>query len=85
MPCTAFLKADGTNVVPTGSEILRQPLSDVVDWFFSLSRYWKGRQAHTRNELIRLRHEVGETISQLAREFGISPQRVFQIVNFKNK
>jgi Mor family transcriptional regulator len=37
----------------------------------------------SRNELIRLRYAAGETISELARAFGISPQRVYQIVNFK--
>jgi hypothetical protein len=69
----------------TGSELLRQPLSDVVEWFFLLARFWRVPQAFSRNELIRMRHAAGEAISALAREFGISPQRVFQIVEFRNK
>jgi hypothetical protein len=39
----------------------------------------------SRNELIRLRYAAGETISELARAFGISSQRVYQIVHFKGK
>ena len=38
-----------------------------------------------RNELIRQRYAVGEGLSELAREFGISPQWVYQIVHFKRK
>lgn len=37
----------------TESELLRQPLSDVVEWFFSLSRFWRVRQTFSRNDLIR--------------------------------
>jgi Mor family transcriptional regulator len=33
----------------------------------------------TRNVLIRRRHVAGESITDLAREYGISPQRVYQI------
>jgi transposase-like protein len=39
----------------------------------------------SRDELIRKRHAAGERISDLAREFGITPQRVHQIVNDKQK
>jgi Mor family transcriptional regulator len=35
--------------------------------------------------LVRERYAQGETISDLAREYGISPQRVFQVVNPKPK
>ena len=38
-----------------------------------------------RDALIRERHAQGETISDLAREYDISPQRVFQIVKLKPK
>jgi Mor family transcriptional regulator len=34
-----------------------------------------------RDARIRERHAAGESISDLAREFGASPQRVWQIVN----
>jgi DNA-binding XRE family transcriptional regulator len=39
----------------------------------------------TRNQLIRRRHAAGESQTTLAREFGISPQRVYQIIHHKNK
>lgn len=48
-----------------------------------LSGFQELRQAFSRDELIRLRHSVGEAMSELAREFGISPQRVYQIVRYK--
>jgi len=38
-----------------------------------------------RNAAIRTRHSAGETISDIAREFGISPQRVSQIVRGQRK
>jgi hypothetical protein len=34
-----------------------------------------------RNLLIQMRHAAGEGLSDLAREYGISPQRAWQIVN----
>ncbi len=38
-----------------------------------------------RNELIRQRYALGEGLSDLAREYGISPQRVYQIVHLRRK
>jgi len=38
-----------------------------------------------RNQQIRERYLAGETISDLAQEFGISPQRVSQIVRGRRK
>jgi helix-turn-helix resolvase-like protein len=38
-----------------------------------------------RDEIIHKRHAAGEGVADLAREFGISPQRVYQIVNFNSK
>jgi Mor family transcriptional regulator len=37
-------------------------------------------QKHTRNAEIRARHRAGESLSTLAAAFGISEQRVYQIV-----
>ncbi|MCB9450250.1 MAG: hypothetical protein H6672_02355 [Anaerolineaceae bacterium] len=34
---------------------------------------------------MRKRYALGEGLSDLAREYGISPQRVYQIVNFRRK
>lgn len=39
----------------------------------------------SRNELIRKRYTLGAGLSDLAREYDISPQRVYQIVNFRQK
>ena len=36
-----------------------------------------------RNRLIRARHAAGEGLSDLAREYEISPQRVWQIVQVR--
>ena len=38
-----------------------------------------------RNAQIRARYANGEALSDLAREFGLSPQRVYQIVHRKRK
>jgi hypothetical protein len=37
-----------------------------------------------RDLLLKARYLAGETLSALAREFGLTPQRVFQIVNSSN-
>ncbi|MFC1959251.1 helix-turn-helix domain-containing protein [Chloroflexota bacterium] len=38
-----------------------------------------------RNQAIRARYKTGESLSDLARLFGLSPQRVYQIVRGKHK
>ena len=38
-----------------------------------------------RDDIIRQRHAAGEGLSALGREFGISPQRVYQIVSRKDE
>jgi ribosome-binding protein aMBF1 (putative translation factor) len=38
-----------------------------------------------RNIIIRARHAAGVSQAELARQFGISYQRVHQIVNYKRK
>jgi hypothetical protein len=37
-----------------------------------------------RNLVLKARYLAGETLSALAREFGLSPQRVFQIISSSN-
>jgi hypothetical protein len=37
----------------------------------------------SRNQVIRVRYSTGEALSDLARVFGITPQRVYQIVHAK--
>jgi hypothetical protein len=39
----------------------------------------------TRNEIIRQRFAAGEGLSDLGREFGLTPQRIHQIVHHKRK
>jgi hypothetical protein len=58
-----------------------------LSWGESLKRMSVWLLEHTglktersRNELIRLRHAAGEKLADLAREYGLSPQRVHQIV-----
>jgi hypothetical protein len=84
MPCTALFKAEPTNIAPTGLDIIRLPLGNIVDWLLTTSGLKRTIQ-RTRDEIIRLRYEAGVRISDLAREFGISPQRVFQIVSHGRK
>ena len=84
MPCTASLKAEGTNLTPTGLELLGRSLTEVVAWLLEVGGFRRTVQ-RSRNQLIRLRYAAGESICELARAFGISPQRVHQIVNFKGK
>jgi hypothetical protein len=69
----------------TGDEIRRQPLAKVIHWFFIFIGFWKSETQLSRNELIRLRAAAGEALSDLARAFEISPQRVYQIVHFKSR
>ncbi|MBN2470416.1 MAG: helix-turn-helix domain-containing protein [Anaerolineae bacterium] len=38
---------------------------------------------HKRNKIIRARYAAGESQAQLARDFGISYQRVYQIIYSK--
>jgi Mor family transcriptional regulator len=38
-----------------------------------------------RNEVIRARYAEGEALSDLASIFDLSPQRIFQIVNYKQR
>ena len=61
MPCTAVLKAEGTNVVPTGLDIIRLPLAEIVEWLLTASGL-KQATHYTRDELIRMRHEAGERL-----------------------
>ena len=42
-------------------------------------------QKHVRNAEIRARHHAGESLSTLAEAFGISEQRVHQIVQGRRK
>lgn len=71
-------------MTPTGLELLGRSLAEVVAWLLEIGGFRRTAQ-RSRNELIRLRYAAGESISDLARAFGISPQRVHQIVSFRGK
>ena len=55
-------------------------MPEIVEWLLLTA----GLKTHggkvRRDELIRKRNAEGESLSQLAHEFGVSPQRVHQIV-----
>ncbi len=42
-------------------------------------------QKHARNAEIRARHRAGESFSTLAEVFGITEQRIWQILNDRRK
>jgi hypothetical protein len=54
-------------------------MGEIVDWFLTAGSL-KCIIDLTRDEIICLRYRAGECLSDLVREFCISPQRVFQIV-----
>ena len=71
-------------MTPTGLELLGRSLTEVVAWLLEVGGFRRTVQ-RSRNELIRLRYAAGESMSELARVFGISPQRVHQIVSYKGR
>jgi hypothetical protein len=70
---------------PTRVKFVPSALSDAVQGILAILYSDLRLDTKTRDEIIRKRHAAGERISDLAREFGITPQRVHQIVNFKRK
>ena len=54
--------------------ILRQLYPSVAKFSFKI-----------RNENIKYRYKAGETLSELARAYSISPQRIWQIIHDKDK
>jgi hypothetical protein len=85
-------KDDGNPVTPTGVGSVPLPFFARAVLRL-LERLYRGRLLPTapisrkhiantdRNTLIRKRYEDGETVSDLARIYAISPQRVWQIVS----
>lgn len=76
-------QVDDRPIALTGIQLIRLPFTQIVQWVLETSGL-KFTITHTRNELLRLRYAAGETISELGRAFGISPQRVNQIIRGKN-
>ena len=68
-----------------GLELLRLSVREITKWLLKAGGLRKPTPPPSRNDLIRERHTAGECLSDLARAFGISPQRAYQIVHFKRK
>jgi hypothetical protein len=66
---------------PVGAKFVPSALEDAVQGILALLYSDFRLVTKTRDEIIRKRHVAGESQSKLAREFGISPQRVHQIVH----
>ena len=68
---------------PVGTTFVPSALRNAVQGI--LARLYSDFHLNTksRDELIRKRRSEGEGLSVLARAFGISPQRVYQIVHYK--
>jgi hypothetical protein len=75
----------GLDTGSTGLELLRRSLSEAVEWLLIFGGLRRTVEQVSRNELLRLRFAAGEALSDLARAFGISPQRAYQIVHFKRR
>lgn len=67
-------------VTLTGLQHRGLSLSHLSQWLLSVGGLKRPTNVISRNDLIRLRHQSGETLSDLANEYSISPQRVYQIV-----
>ena len=70
---------------PVGAMFVPSAISDAVQGILNLLHSDFRLDTQTRNQQIRERYAAGEWFSDLAREFGISQQRVYPIVHFKNK
>lgn len=68
---------------PTGLDIIRLSFSVMVQEYISGIGLRRNKGDYSRNQLILARHSGGEGLSEIALEFGISVQRVHQIVRFK--
>jgi Mor family transcriptional regulator len=80
-----MVKYLGNGAYPVGAMFVPSALSDAVQGILSLLYSGFCLDTQTRNQQIRERYAAGERLSDLAREFGISPQRVYQIVHFRDK
>jgi DNA-binding NarL/FixJ family response regulator len=92
MPCTASLKAEGTNLTPTGVGAAPVPsLNAAIHWLLE-RLYWgillpespvtgKHVSLSERNRQICTRYAGGATLEEIARDLGLSHQRVHQIIH----
>ncbi|MDK3160759.1 helix-turn-helix domain-containing protein [Kamptonema cortianum] len=72
-------------LAPTGLGDTRFSLTALAQWLLKHCGIMRQNIPYNRNERIRQRYATGEALSDLAREYGISPQRVYQIVRNRNR
>lgn len=72
-------------VVLTGYETTGFSLHQVNQWLLKYCGILPYQQPQHRNDIIRFRFASGESLSDLGTIFRLSPQRIFQIVNSKNR
>lgn len=68
-----------------GGELLWLSVPQIIEWFLKIGELRKPPQLPEQNEQIRQRYALGEGLSELARAFSISPQRAWQIINYRRK
>lgn len=86
LPAIEFLHDTGSpNGISTRKSLqVRRLISSIrrtVKFLYPRSLRLSGLTTEQRNWLIRQRFEAGEGLSDLARHYGISPQRVYQIIH----
>jgi Mor family transcriptional regulator len=67
----------------TGVWVKRFSLQQFVKQFLVAIGLRRDGTPLPRNKLIQMRYDAGEGLSDLARAFGLSPQRVYQVVHCK--
>ncbi|MCL4251154.1 MAG: hypothetical protein KJ065_23595 [Anaerolineae bacterium] len=71
---------DDCRMTPTRLELRRRSMPEIVQWLLLTSGLKTHGRKVSRDQLIRKRHAQGESLSNLARELGVSPQRIHQII-----
>ncbi len=68
---------------PTGYENIGFSVSAMAIWLLELCGILPYQQPQNRNAIIRARFADGESVTGIAAIFGLSPQRIFQIITGK--
>jgi len=69
-------------VVLTGVQLIRLSLPEIIGWYMELRGLLQFKP--NRNQIIRMRYTNGATLTDIANDFKLSPQRVFQIIKYRN-
>ena len=75
-------QGEDTGSNPVGAMFVFSALEDAVQGILAILYSDFRLDTKSCDEIIRKRWAAGERQSDLAREYGISPQRVFQIIHF---